>query len=133
MIYFLDTNICIFHVNDSAPKMSEKLENFPLEDIKIPSMVVAELLYGAEKSQRRDVNLRRYKEFISLFEIVAFDDIAAEHYADIRASLEKIGKPIGGNDMIIAAIVRANNGILVTNNTKEFSRVEGIVLDDWTK
>ena len=61
MIYFLDTNICIFHVNDSAPKMSEKLENFPLDDIKIPSMVVAELLYGVEKSQRRDANFQRYK------------------------------------------------------------------------
>jgi len=133
MIYFLDTNICIFHINDSAPKMSEKLENFPLEDIKIPSMVVAELLYGAEKSQRREANFQRYSDFISLFDIAAFDSAAAEHYADIRASLEKMGKPIGGNDMIIAAIVRANSGILVTNNTKEFACVERIVLEDWTK
>jgi len=132
MIYFLDTNICIFHINGSAPKMSEKLENFPLENIKIPVMVSAELLYGAEKSQRRDVNIQRYRDFISLFDITAFDDIAAEHYADIRATLEKSGSVIGGNDMIIAAIVRANNGILVTNNTKEFSRIKGICLEDWT-
>ena len=133
MIYFLDTNICIFHINDSAPKMSEKLENFPLENIKIPAMVSAELLYGAEKSQWRDVNIQRYRDFISLFDITAFDTAAAEHYADIRAALEKSGSVIGGNDMIIAAIVRANSGILVTNNTKEFSRIRGISLEDWTE
>ena len=133
MTYFLDTNMCIFHINGSAPKMSDKLEDFTLSDIKIPVMVVAELLYGVEKSQRRDENTRRYKDFISLFDIAPFDDLAAEHYADIRATLEKSGKPIGANDMIIGAIVRANNGTLVTNNTNEFARIEGIVLEDWTE
>ena len=112
MIYFLDTNICIFHINDSAPKMSDKLESLPLSNIKIPSMVVAELLYGAEKSQRRNENLQRYKEFVSLFEVTAFDADAAEHYADIRAVLEKMGTPIGGNDMVIASVTRANGGVL---------------------
>ena len=118
MIYYLDTNICIFHINDSKPAMSDKLENLPLHTIKIPSMVVAELLYGAEKSQRREENLKHYKKFISLFDVVIFDESAAEHYADIRASLEKTGQVIGGNDMIIAAIARANGAILVTNNTR---------------
>ena len=61
MIYFLDTNICIFHINDSSAKMSNKLESMPFDYIKIPSMVVAELLYGAEKSQRRIENLQRFR------------------------------------------------------------------------
>lgn len=133
MIYYLDTNVCIFHINDSSPKMSDKLESQPLENIRIPSMVVAELLYGVQKSKRRDENLLRYKEFISLFETTAFDTSAAAHYADIRASLEKSGIPIGGNDIVIAAIVRANDGVLVTNNVKEFERVEGLTIDDWTE
>ena len=133
MNYFLDTNICIFHINDSAPKMSDKLENQHFENIKIPSMVVAELLYGIQKSQRQSENLKRYKAFISLFEVITFDTNAAQHYAAIRAQLEKSGKPIGGNDIIIAAITRANNGILITNNTKEFERVENLVIEDWTK
>jgi tRNA(fMet)-specific endonuclease VapC len=133
MIYFLDTNICIFHINDAAPKMSDKLEIQSFENIKIPSMVVAELFYGVQKSQRRDENLKRFKEFVSLFETIAFDANAAEHYADIRVCLEKSGNPIGGNDMVIAAIVRANGGVLVTNNTKEFERVEKLAIEDWTK
>jgi tRNA(fMet)-specific endonuclease VapC len=132
-MYFLDTNICIFHINGSAPKMSDKLENFRLETIKIPSMVAAELFYGAEKSQRPEENYQRCKEFISLFDVAAFDINAAAHYAGIRRSLEEMGKPIGGNDMIIAAITKANDGILVTNNTKEFSRVHGLNLEDWTQ
>ena len=133
MIYFLDTNICIFYINGTAPQMSDKLESESFENIKIPSMVVAELFYGVQKSQRRDENFKRYKEFVSLFETVVFDSNAAEHYADIRVSLEKSGKPIGGNDMVIAAIVRANGGVLVTNNTKEFERVEQLAVEDWTK
>ena len=132
MTYYLDTNICIFHINDSKPMMSDKLESLPLHSIKIPSMVAAELLYGAEKSQRREENFKYYKEFISLFDMVSFDESAAEHYAHIRASLEKIGQVIGSNDMIIAACVRANDAVLVTNNTREFSRIENLVLEDWT-
>ena len=132
MMIFLDTNICIFHINDSAPEMSDKLESLPAHTIKIPIMVAAELFYGAEKSRRRDANWKRYQKFLSLFTTVPFDDSAAEHYASIRAELEKKGTPIGGNDLIIAAIVRANNGVLITNNTKEFSRVPDLRIEDWT-
>ncbi|MCL2422029.1 MAG: type II toxin-antitoxin system VapC family toxin [Defluviitaleaceae bacterium] len=131
MKYFLDTNICIFHINDSAPKMSDKIESMLFENIKIPSMVAAELYYGAEKSQKRDENFKRYKDFISLFEVVFFDSVAAEHYASIRADLEKKGMPVGANDMVIAAIARAHGGVLVTNNTREFSRINALAIEDW--
>ena len=131
MTYFLDTNICIFHIKGLSPKVREAIIG-SLDNIKIPVMVAAELLYGVEKSGRRDENRKRYEEFMSYFITVPFDDSAAEHYASIRAGLEKKGTPIGDNDMIIAAIVRANNGVLITNNTKEFSRVPGLNIEDWT-
>ena len=133
MTYFLDTNICIYHLNDSAPCVSDRLERMSLQDIKIPSIVMAELLYGAEKSDRREQNLDRCREFLSVFEIVPFDDKAAEHYAIIRAKLERKGSIIGGNDMAIAAIVLANNGIMVSHDTDEFFRVDGLAVEDWAK
>ena len=131
MIYFLDTNICIYHLNDSEPSVSDRLEQMPLQSIKIPSIVAAELLYGAEKSIRREENLKRCKEFLSIFEIVPFDEKSAGHYAVIRAKLERKGMIIGGNDIAIAAIVLANNGVIVSHNTAGFSRVDGLAMEDW--
>ena len=131
MTYFLDTNICIHHLGGRSQNVRDNIMR-QSNNIKIPSMVVAELFFGAEKSQQRKENLLRCKEFVSLFDIVDFDLFAAEHYADIRATLEKSGKAIGGNDMVIASIVRANSGVLITNNTKEFERVDGLLLEDWT-
>ena len=131
MNYFLDSNICIYHLNDSAPGVSERLEQLPVKAIKIPSLVAAELMYGAEKSTKREYSIKVIKTFLSLYEIVSFDEKAAGHYATIRAELERKGKTIGGNDIIIAATVLANAGILVTHNTGEFSRVSQLIVEDW--
>ena len=131
MNYFLDTNICIYHLNDSSPKISGILEKTPLERIKIPSMVASELLYGAEKSVKREYNLEVSKKFLSLFEIVPFCEKAVEYYAFIRAELERRGKIISGNDLITAATVMANKGILVTHNIDEFSRIKNLAVEDW--
>jgi len=131
--YFLDTDICIYYINDSSPSVSARLKRMPLKSIKIPSMVAAELLHGAEKSGRREQNLKHYKEFLSLYEIISFDEKAAEHYAVIKVNLERKGIIIGGNDLIIAAIVLANNGVIVSHNTAEFSRVDGLAMEDWCK
>jgi len=132
MIYFLDTNICIFHLNNSRQSMSARLKNTPIDDVFIPSMVAAELLYGAEKSVKREQNLKICKSFLSIYEIVPFDENAAEHYARIRAELEREGIPIGSGDIVIAATALAHSGIVVTQNTGEFSRVNGLVIEDWT-
>jgi tRNA(fMet)-specific endonuclease VapC len=78
MIYFLDTNTCIFHLNGSAPKLSNLLEHTPPASIRIPAMVAAELIYGAEKSMKREYNLEKAKLFLSLYEIVPFDASAAQ-------------------------------------------------------
>ncbi len=99
--------------------------------IKIPAIVVAELVHGAEKSLDPVRNLEQVKKFLMAFEIVPFDHSAAYSYGRIRADLEKKGHIIGPNDLIIAATVLSQNGILVTHNTKEFSRVTNLALEDW--
>ena len=131
MIYFLDTNTCVFYLNNSSSNIIEQLEKLPTATIKIPSMVAAELLYGAEKSGKREHNMKVFKSFLSIYEIVSFDEKAIEHYATVRADLERRGQKIGGNDIIIAATVLANDGILITNNIDEFSRVKGLKIEDW--
>jgi len=132
MTYFFDTNTCIYYLNNSRPNVSKYLGKIPTTKIKIPSMVAAELLYGAEKSLKREYNLQLFKTFLSIFEIINFDEKAAEYYALIRSQLERQGKIIGSNDLVIAATVLANKGILVTNNTEEFSRIDKLQTVDWT-
>jgi len=131
MTYFLDTDICIYHLNGSAPDVSRNLLRITPANIRIPSIVAAELLFGAEKSIKREHNLGKVRLFLSLFDIVHFCGAAAEKYAVIRCDLERRGMIIGGNDLIIAATVIANDGMLVTNNIGEFSRVKGLVIADF--
>ena len=131
MTYFLDTNTCIFHLNGSAPGLSNRLENTPTTSVAIPSMVAAELVYGAEKSAKRDQNLKKIGMFLSLYDVVPFDLLVAQVYGAIRRELENTGRSISGNDLTIAATVLAHKGTLVTNNTGEFARVRGLLLEDW--
>lgn len=77
-------------------------------------------------------NMRQVEQFLEMFEIAPFDAMAAVSYGKIRAALEKEGQPIGSNDLVIAALVMSQKGVLVTNNTREFSRVKGLPLEDWT-
>ncbi len=132
MRIFLDTNICIYFLQGRKPQLKLKFQLFKPSDIKIPSIVKAELLLGAEKSERREFNLARINEFLFPYTIVPFDTSAAEEYAVIRSALEKKCTTIGANDYIIAATVLADNGLLVTNNTGDFRRVPRLKLDDWT-
>jgi tRNA(fMet)-specific endonuclease VapC len=100
-------------------------------DIKIPAVVKAELLYGAEKSTKRNENISKATAFLMPFEIVPFDDDASVCYSAIRAFLEKAGTPIGPNDLLIAAITKARGAVLVTNNMKEYERIPEIQLENW--
>ncbi len=128
---FLDTNTCIYYLNGKYPSILEHFRNNSPGQIMIPSIVKAELLYGVEKSQRKIENRRTVQQFLDAFPIANFDSEAAVQYSTIRAQLEHKGTPIGPNDLIIASIVKAQKGILVTHNIKEFSRVEGLHLEDW--
>ncbi len=131
-MYFLDTNICIYFLKGIYPSINKKLAGLLPAQIKIPVIVMAELLYGAEKSARRKENLEVISKFLTPFEIIPFEEQAAEIYSRIRVSSEAKGISIGPNDLIIASIVLANEGILITNNVKEFRRIKNLQMENWT-
>ncbi len=97
----------------------------------ISSITLAELLHGAEKSERQEHNLNQVEDFISRLEVLAYDEKSAAHYGNIRADLERKGKTIGVNDLHIAGHARSEGLILVTNNEKEFNRVDGLRIENW--
>ncbi|HWM27909.1 MAG TPA: type II toxin-antitoxin system VapC family toxin [Woeseiaceae bacterium] len=130
-MYLLDTNICIHLLNLAEPHIERHFRARSPADIAVCSVVKAELLFGAHRSSRVDANLQRLKLFFSPLQSLPFDDHCAEHYALIRMDLTAQGKLIGPNDLMIAAIARANEATLVTRNLGEFGRVAGLRLEDW--
>lgn len=128
---FLDTNICIYALKGIYPSIARNMRQHSSDSIFIPSIVKAELLYGARKSRNPEETLEKVSDFIFPFEIVPFDDEATTVYADIRTELEKAGQPIGPNDLIIAATVLSRHGTLITHNAGEFGRIGALDLDDW--
>ena len=132
MNYFLDTNICIYALKNSFPSLVDKFKGLPPSQIKIPSIVKAELLYGALKSKGPVKTQTIIERFLFPFEVLSFDNDCCEYYAKTRSTLEISGTVIGPNDLIIAAIVLANQATLVTHNVNEFRRVTGLVVEDWT-
>ena len=130
MSYFLDTNILVYYLkgmHDIARILTNNAPSF----YKIPAIVKAELLAGAYKSQRKDHNLRMIHDVLSVFDVIPFNNEATHCFAEIKSDLEQKGTPIGPYDLLIAATVLAHNGILVTNNTQEFSRVKGLTIENW--
>jgi tRNA(fMet)-specific endonuclease VapC len=130
VVYSLDTNICIGLLK-GEPELKERLADLSQPQLKVCSVVRAELYFGARKSSRIEQNMIGHRRFLETFETLAFDDVAAEFYGTIRADLERAGTPIGNNDMLIAAIARANNCIMVTRNQREFVRVAGLQVEVW--
>ena len=131
MIYLLDTNVCIHLLNEKHPAILQHFCQHIPADIALCSVVKAELLYGAWRSQRVEANLQLLKAFFAPLQSLPFDDECAEHYGQIHAELLTQGKPIGPNDTLIAAIARAHDATLITHNTVEFSRVPGLRMQDW--
>ncbi|HEX5337537.1 MAG TPA: type II toxin-antitoxin system VapC family toxin [Gallionella sp.] len=131
MIYLLDTNVCIHLINERHPVILQRLKQHSPAEIAICSVVKAELLYGARRSQRVETNMQLLKTFFAPLQSLAFDDECAEHYGQIHAELLTQGKAIGPNDTLIASIARAHNATLVTHNTGEFQRVPGLSIADW--
>ena len=130
-MYYIDSNTYIYFDKNTSHALTTKLLSVSPANMKIPSMVAGELRLGAEKSARREYNSERLERFLSLYEIVPFDDEAAKRYAKIRAELERSGQIIGANDLVIAATVLSRDGTLVTRNTKEFSRVTELKFENW--
>lgn len=131
MIYLPDTNVWIAYLNSRESQVKEVLSRHRLEDIALCSVVKAELIFGAFRSSRRDANLKVLQVLFSQMVSLPFDDTAAEHYGRIRADLAVQGKPIGPNDLMIAAIALTHDLVLVTHNIEEFGRVAGLRIDDW--
>jgi tRNA(fMet)-specific endonuclease VapC len=133
MIYLMDSNACIGWMRQQEPKLVARIKREPSGNIVICSVVLGELLYGAERSGTpyRVNNFLLVEQLRLRFASIPFDDSAAEEYGKVRAHLTNSGQLIGPNDMLIAAIALANGVTLVTHNTAEFSRVPGLLLEDW--
>lgn len=128
--YMLDTNIVIYVIKRKPIELLD-LFNLHAGQMSISSITLAELLHGAEKSAKPEHNMRQVEDFISRLEVLEYGIKAAAHYGSIRASLEKQGTPIGVNDLHIAGHARSEGFILVTNNMREFERVDGLCVENW--
>ena len=131
MIYLLDTNTCIGYLKGRSLSIRQKLQTLTPKDVAVCSVVKAELFYGAIKSSNPTQALRQQQDFLNQFVSLPFDDPATLIYAQVRAKLEREGTPSGAYDLQIAAIALVNDLILVTYNTREFCRVEGLKIEDW--
>lgn len=133
MAYLLDSNAWIGYLRQSRPTIIARLQSHSNDEILLCSVALAELYFGAERSgpTRRDENFALIAEIRADHDSLPFDDAAAGHHARIRAHLAALGTPIGPNDLMIASIAVSRNLTLVTHNTREFSRVPGLMIEDW--
>ncbi len=131
MRYMLDTNIIIYAKNERPEIVLERFRQYQPGDLCISSITMAELEYGICNSIKPEQNRLALLTFLSNIDIVNFDADAARSYGQIRYDLKSKGQLIGANDMLIAAHARSLGYTLITNNTREFERVEGLLLDNW--
>ena len=130
--YMLDTDTCSYVMKRSHPLVLKRLQSLPVSDVCMSVVTKAELLYGVKVSPRHAQDAAALAAFLPYVEVLDLDEDAALHYAEIRADLEKRGAMIGANDLFIAAHARATGLTLVTNNTAEFGRVNGLDIENWT-
>ncbi|MEN7972459.1 MAG: type II toxin-antitoxin system VapC family toxin [Verrucomicrobiota bacterium] len=133
MRYLLDTNICVFLIRNRSPRVLAELRKHDPADLCISAITVAELEYGCDRSADPGKNHLALTEFLSPFTLLPFDEAAACVYGRVRIGLEKVGTPIGSMDLLIAAHAVSRQMTVVTNNTREFNRVEGLVVEDWSQ
>jgi len=133
MRFMLDTDCCVELLRGRAPRAVESLRKIGLSRVQLSAITVGELLTGAARSGSPHENTLRVVRFCAGLQVVSFDERAAASYAKTRAELEARGLPIGPIDMLIAGHALATGVTLVTGNTKEFSRVEGLPLENWLR
>jgi tRNA(fMet)-specific endonuclease VapC len=129
----LDTNICIYTIKHKPEKVFQRLQEIDPEDICVSSVTYAELVHGVEKSAAVEKNRLALLMLLAKIEILNFDVDAADCYGKIKADLDKKGTPIDPLDMMIAGHAVSMGYAVVTNNVKEFSRVQGLILENWTE
>jgi tRNA(fMet)-specific endonuclease VapC len=130
LAYMLDTNICI-HVMKAYPQDLREKFNALAEQLCISSITLGELHYGAEKSARRAANLTAIEQFAARLEVLPFDSSAASHYGQLRAELERAGRPAGPYGMQIGGHARSQGLTVITNNLREFARMPGLRSETW--
>jgi len=131
MRFMLDTNICIYVIKRRPGALIERLGALRVGEVGISTITLAELEYGASKSAQRKRNRQALHEFVSALHVAAFDVPATAAYGDLRASLERKGRPIGSMDLMIAAHAISLSVTVVTNNEREFKRVAGLRVENW--
>ncbi|MBL8153164.1 MAG: type II toxin-antitoxin system VapC family toxin [Anaerolineae bacterium] len=131
MKYLLDTNTCIRYLNRRSASIIHRMDAESPDDIVVCSVTRAELIFGVMKSNNPEKTRAKQREFLEPLPTLPFDDAAAEDYGRIRAQLEAAGTPIGPNDLLIAAIALTHDLIVITHNTREFSRINGLKIEDW--
>lgn len=129
-MFMLDTNICIYLINERDETLRDRFEA-NAGQICISSITYAELCYGVSHSARVAQNAKELEAFRLDLDILPFDQDAGEHYGEIRHALVERGRPIGANDLLIAAHARSADATLVTNNAGEFGRVPGLRVEKW--
>lgn len=129
--YLLDTNICVYLIKKNNPDVFKRFYSLEIGSVGISSITVAELQYGVDKSAFPEKNNKALQDFLTPLQILPFEYEACAPYGKIRAQLEKTGKTIGPPDFLIAARAISLDVILVTNNLKEFARIDGLKTDNW--
>ncbi len=130
-MYMLDTNTCIFLMKGKPASLRRRLAAVTDERVCLSSVVVSELWIGVHNSLHVDRNRQALECFLAPFEELAYGPEATQFYGRQRSILKRLGQPIGSLDLLIAAHASAEDAILVTNNIREFSRIEGLKLEDW--
>ena len=131
--YLLDTDICIYLNNNNPERVVQRMQQIQMDEMAISSITVFELIHGALKSQKVTQNLNQIKELSQMITVLNLDSKAAEAAANIRRELESRGTPIGSFDVLIAGQALSLDAILVTNNTREFSRIQNLKLENWAE
>jgi len=132
-VYMLDTDISSYIMKRSDKMVLRQLQTVPVSDVCISAITKSELMYGVEVSPRQQQDGAALDAFLKHVEVLDYPDQAAPHYGQIRAALKLAGNLIGASDLLIAAHARCLGLTLVTNNTREFSRVKRLSLENWTK
>ena len=129
--YMLDTDTCAFIMRGVSEKLRRRLLATPMDEQSISVVTLAELLFGVRLSSKPKQNRETLSAFVRHVSVLAWTEDAAEEYADIRLHLQKKGRMIGANDLMIAAHARSAGAVVVTNNEREFRRVPGLKVENW--
>ena len=130
-MYMLDTDICIYLINNKNPELARRIISIPRERLCMSIITYAELEYGVSKSKHVEKNSQALKKFASVIGVADFDNEAAVEYGRIRTALELKGQPIGVLDMLIASHAKSRGDTIITNNCREFDKVDGLRVENW--